>query len=635
MCGICGKINFNPDSYVEPDLINKMTSSLYHRGPDDYGTFFDKNIGLGHRRLKVIDLSTAGNQPMCNEDRTIWIIFNGEIYNFQELRTSLIRKGHLFKSKTDTEVIIHLYEDEGVSCLNYFRGMFALAIWDVPLRRLFLARDRLGKKPLVYLYNKDSFAFASEIKSLLCDPEVKKDVDYRALHNYLTYQYIPSPSTIFKDIKKLPPAHYILLKDGKMELKRYWQVNFQDKLIYKKEEEYKEHLLQIFEEAVRLRMLSDVPLGAFLSGGIDSSATVAMMSKLGGNPVKTFSIGFSESEYNELEYARIVAGLYKTDHEEFVVKPDAISILPKLIWHYNEPYADSSAIPSYYVSKLTRDKVTVALNGDGGDESFAGYERYIADRLANIYQYVPSIFREGIIKKLAYLIFPFNPQYKSFSRRLRRFLESIPEEKKRRYVHWLCFFNNSEKNELYQDEFKRKIGIYDSVDLTLKLFQECRASSFLDKTLFVDLNSYLPDDLLVKIDIASMAHSLETRSPFLDHKLVEFAASLPPSLKLKGLNGKYLLKKAFSGILPEKILKRKKMGFGVPLDYWFRCELKEFIHDILLGKRFIERGYFKKEGIEKLIREHLVRDADHSYKIWALVVLELWHQMFIDGVLKH
>jgi asparagine synthase (glutamine-hydrolysing) len=317
-----------------------------------------------------------------------------------------------------------------------------------------------------------------------------------------------------------------------------------------------------------------------------------------------------------------------------VVKPDITAILPKLIWHYNEPYADSSAIPTYYVSKLTRGKVTVALNGDGGDESFAGYERYIADRLANIYQYIPSFLREDIIKKLVYLVFPFNPRYKSFSRRLRRFLDSISIEKERRYVEWLCFFKNNQKDEIYQDDFKRKIGLYDSVDLTVKLFKECHVSSFLDKTLFVDLNSYLPDDLLVKVDIASMAHSLETRSPFLDHKLVEFAASLPPWLKLKKLKGKYLLKKAFSGLLPKEILKRKKMGFGVPLDYWFRGELKEFMYDILLGKRFIERGYFKKEKIKKLLNEHVKGQADHSYRIWALLVLELWHQMFVDKTLK-
>lgn len=633
MCGICGKVYHAVDKKADKALIKKMSSVLTHRGPDDEGFYIKDNVGLAHKRLSIIDLTSAGHQPMSNEDGSIWIVFNGEIYNFLDLRDELIKKGHCFTSKTDTETIIHLYEEKGVECVHDLRGMFAFAIWDENKKRLLIARDRAGKKPLVYYQNDEGLLFASEIKSLLMDPSIKKDVDYNALHHFLTYQYTPSPLTSFAGIKKLPPAHILIYERGNIVLKRYWNLSYQKKLELPSLKDYGEKFRDVFQEAVRIRLRSDVPLGAFLSGGIDSSLVVAVMSGLMNQPVKTFSIGFEEESYDETKYARIIAKKYKTDHHEFVVKPDAIDILPKLVWHYNEPFADSSAIPTYYVSKMTRDYVTVALNGDGGDESFAGYERYLADKLADYYRFVPNFLRERIIRKAVDLL-PYSTNRRSFLRRLKRFVKGISEIPERRYVRWICFFDNEMKNELYTSSFKELTKGIDSVDLTVNWYKKADAEKFIDKTLFVDVMSYLPEDLLVKVDIASMANSLEARSPFLDHKVMEFAASLPADLKLRGMETKYLLKHTLSDIVPKEILHRKKMGFGVPIDVWFRNDLKEMAYDLLLDKKCTERGYFKKEVVKKLLDEHVSEQYDHSYRIWALLFMELWHKMFIDESIK-
>jgi asparagine synthase (glutamine-hydrolysing) len=613
--------------------MKEMSSVLTHRGPDDEGVYVKGNVGLAHKRLSIIDLTPAGHQPMSNEDGSIWIVFNGEIYNFLDLREELIKKGHCFTSKTDTETIIHLYEEKGVECVHDLRGMFAFAIWDENKKRLLIARDRVGKKPLVYYHNDEGLLFASEIKSLLMDPSIKKDVDYNALHHFLTYQYTPSPLTSFAGINKLPPAHILIYERGNIVLKRYWNLSYQKKLQLPSLKDYGEKFRDVFQEAVRIRLRSDVPLGAFLSGGIDSSLVVAVMSGLMNQPVKTFSIGFEEESYDETKYARIIAEKYKTDHHEFVVKPDAIDVLPKLVWHYNEPFADSSAIPTYYVSKMTRDYVTVTLNGDGGDESFAGYERYLADKLADYYRFVPNFLRERVIGKAIDLL-PYSTNRRSFVRRLKRFVKGISEIPERRYVRWICFFDNEMKNELYTSSFKELTKGIDSVDLTVNWYKKADAEKFIDKTLFVDVMSYLPEDLLVKVDIASMANSLEARSPFLDHKLMEFAASLPADLKLRGMETKYLLKHTLSDIVPKEILHRKKMGFGVPIDVWFRNDLKEMAYDLLLGKRCVERGYFKKESVQRLLDEHVSEQYDHSYRIWALLFMELWHKMFIDESIK-
>jgi asparagine synthase (glutamine-hydrolysing) len=629
MCGICGKLYFNTTQNADRNLISAMASVLQHRGPDDHGIYVDGPVGLGHQRLSIIDISPAGHQPMSNEDGSIWIVFNGEIYNFEELRTELQGKGHVFTSHTDTETIIHLYEEEGTDCPTRLRGMFAFAIWDSIRQRLFIARDRVGKKPLVYSITDDAIIFASEIKALLQDPAATAAVDCEALHHYLTYQYVPSPWTMFKGIHKLPSAHSLVVQQGNIKIRQYWHLSYAPKLMLPTLGDYVEQFMAIFTEAVKIRLRSDVPLGAFLSGGIDSSATVAVMSRLTNRPIKTFSIGFDVSEYNETSFAAMVAKQYNTDHTEFMVNPDAISILPKLVWHYNEPFADSSAIPTYYVSKLTREHVTVALNGDGGDESFAGYERYIADKLASYYEKTPRVVREYIIKQ-ALAFIPHQENRRSFFRRLKRFVNGISEKAERRYVRWICGFDNEMKNELYTTAFAEKVAAIDSVDLVVNWYAKADASAFLDKTLFVDIMSYLPDDLLVKVDIAAMANSLEARSPFLDHKLMEFAAALPPELKLNGIASKYLLKKAFSPLLPRSVLYRKKMGFGVPIDRWLRTELKELTYQILLEKRTVERGLFKEQAVRMLINEHMLKRADHSYRIWTLLFLELWYRMFID-----
>ncbi len=628
MCGICGKIYFDPSRAVDPGLIRRMTDVLGHRGPDDSGIFTAGGAGLGHRRLSIIDLSAAGRQPMENEDGTLRIVFNGEIYNYRELRPGLEARGHRFVSQTDTEVVLHLFEELGAGCVEHLRGMFALAIWNSRTRELFLARDRAGKKPLSYAVVDGSLIFASELKSLILDPALRPEVDPVAVHEYLTYQYVPGPRTIYAGVCKLPPAHTLTMRDGRVTISRYWRLSYQNQLRLPRTEDYCERLREVFTEAVKIRLRSDVPLGAFLSGGVDSSATVAVMAGLLDRPVKTFSIGFDEKDFNELEYAGDVARRFRTEHTAFVVKPQALQILPTLVYHYDEPYADSSSVPTYYVSKLTREHVTVALNGDGGDECFGGYERYFADILAERYQKLPRPLREAV--RLGANLLPYRENRWSFSRRLRRFLNSIADTPARRYVRWLCFFSNDMKDDLYSPAFKQATAGNDAVALTETAYLDADAGTLLERLLAADVAMYLPYDLLVKVDIASMANSLEARSPFLDHKVMEFAASIPAGLKLRGRQGKYILKKAFEPLLPREILYRKKMGFGVPLNLWFRADLKSAAYDILLDSRSTGRGYFRRDAVQQLLDEHVGLRADHSYRIWALLWLELWQRMFVD-----
>jgi asparagine synthase (glutamine-hydrolysing) len=505
--------------------------------------------------------------------------------------------------------------------------MFAFCLWDEKRKRLFLARDRIGKKPLYYTFSKNSFLFASELKAILEDTGIDRQINQEAIHHYLTYQYVPSPLTIFTQIKKLQPAHIMVVEDGKIKrLERYWRPEYTPKTNLS-EPEIIESILEILKEATRIRLISDVPLGAFLSGGIDSSAIVAMMSQLMDKPVKTFSIGFPEASFNELSFAKIVADQFKTEHHEFIVKPDALDILPKIVWHYDEPYADSSCIPTYYLSQMTRQHVTVALNGDGGDETFAGYERYLAYKLTSYYERVPRFIRDGIFASLK--VFPESSSRQDFIRRAKRFTEVMAEPKERRYIRWLSIFSNDLKDRLYSDEIKERMRSIDSVEIVAESFKRSGTDDLLDTLLFVDTINYLPEDLMVKVDIASMAHCLECRSPFLDHKLVEFAASIPSGLKLKGRKTKHILKKALSKILPEPILNRGKMGFGVPLSFWFRGELRDYAQELLLCKK-ADRGYFKQNEIKNLLEEHISGRINHSYRIFSLIMLELWHQTFVD-----
>lgn len=656
MCGICGVIDFNKG--VKAELIQRMCKTLAHRGPDDEGLVFIKNghylevkkpferplgqdgfeVGLGHRRLAIIDLSAAGHQPMCNEDGTIWIVFNGEIYNFQEIRETLGKKRHQFKSKSDTEVILHAYEEWGVECLNFFRGMFAFAIWDSNLQRLFLARDRLGKKPLVYFHQNTQFAFASEIKALLQMPEVERNVNHSALHHYLNYQYVPSPDTIFEGIKKLLPAHYLLYdRNGSVKVERYWRLNFSSVTHTDIDsQEISERIRTELEESVKFRLISDVPVGAFLSGGVDSSLIVGMMAKLNSTPVKTFSIGFEEKDFDELSYARLVANQFDTEHHEFVVKPNAIDLLPKLVWHYNEPFADSSAIPTFYVANVTKDFVKVVLTGDAGDENFAGYPRYLRSEWVASFTRLPDKLRKDLLPNLLRTFSALHWREKTLNR-LADFVESLSQDQARNYAEQIKIFNAKEKENIYTESFMECVKGIDPLTFLINKFEESETENLLDSLLYVDINSYLPEDLLVKMDIATMANSLEARVPFLDHKFMEFVASIPSHLKRKGSKTKFILKAAFKDFLPESIFTRKKMGFGVPVSRWFRNELKDYVYEILLDPRTLKRGYFKRESIERLLNDHSHLRYDHSSKIWALLFLEMWFRVFIDkgGVSFH
>ena len=627
-----------------------MCDVLAHRGPDDEGMVFLRGnrsvevkendrlplsngfqIGLGHRRLSVIDLTEAGHQPMCNEDGSIWIVYNGEIYNFQHLREDLEKNGHLFRSKSDTEVILHAYEEWGTECLKRLRGMFAFAIWDSKQKQLFLARDRLGKKPLVYYSQNGRFIFASEIKAILQDSDVERKVNISALHHYLSYQYVPSPDTIFEGIKKLPPAHYLLYnRDGNLKIERYWKLNFNSShKTHTDLQELEDRIRTELEESVKLRMISDVPLGAFLSGGVDSSLIVGIMAKLTGNPVKTFSIGFEEREFDELSYARIISERFGTEHHEFIVKPNAIEILPKLVWHYNEPFADSSAIPTYYVANLTKDFVKVVLTGDAGDENFAGYPRYLRSRWVASFTKVPEKLRKDLLPNFirAFCIFRWRERTLN---RLADFIESLSAGQATNYSEQIKIFNAKEKEDIYTEDFRKKVEKINPLDFLLKKFEESGTEDLLEQLLYVDMNSYLPEDLLVKMDMATMANSLEARVPFLDHKFMEFVAGIPSQLKLKGSKTKFILKAAFKDFLPDAIFKRRKMGFGVPISRWFRNELKNYIYEILLDHKTLNRGYFKREGIERLLNDHIALRYDHSAKIWALLFLEIWFRVFMD-----
>jgi len=629
MCGICGKVDFeNPQ--IEEALLRRMCRTLVHRGPDDEGIYLSKHVGLGHRRLSIIDLK-SGHQPMSNEDGTLWIVFNGEIYNFPELRDRLIAQGHPFKTRSDTETILHLYEEKGVDCVSDLRGMFAFAIWDAPRQRLFLARDRVGKKPLYYYFDGKRFLFGSEIKAILEDDIVPREVDMRTMHHYLTFGYSPSPSTMFKGIHKLPPAHYLVLEKNTVCTKAYWTLEYEEK--WKgSPKEMEERLLEKLKEAVRIRLISEVPLGAFLSGGLDSSTVVALMSEICKTPVKTFTIGFEEQDYSEIQYARRVAEHLQTEHHEFIVKPDAMEVLPKLIWHYNEPFGDSSCIPTYYLAKLAREHVTVALNGDGGDESFAGYDRYKAGRASLWLGQVPKpLLRAGSRLAGRLDLSSANGRRGRYAK-AKNYLETLSRYPSlwERYARWINYFEEDEKETLYDADFKQEIKSIHSSELFRDRMRFGETLGTVDQLMRLDVATYLPEDLLIKMDVATMAHSLEARSPFLDHEVMEFAARLPESLKLNGWTSKYLLRKIASRLLPKEILSRPKMGFGVPIGRWFQNELKEYLYEVLLDPQALRRGYFKKESLVHLLEEHTQKRKDHAFKLWALLNLELWHRMFID-----
>jgi asparagine synthase (glutamine-hydrolysing) len=638
MCGIAGAAWTDPRLAVSAETLAAMTARLAHRGPDDQGAHTSElvvqppyptqpGVALGHTRLSIIDVEGSG-QPMSNEDGTIQLIFNGEIYNYEHLRKRLDGSGHHFQTRGDTEVILHLYEDEGPEFVHQLVGMFALAIWDRPQRRLLLARDRLGQKPLVYRVEAGRLTFASELKSLLAVPGCPREIDSAAIDEYLLYQYVPHPNSIFRGIRKLPPGHLAIYHDDKLRVERYWQPDFEHQLDIQ-ETSATDRLRAVLGEAVRLRMRSDVPLGAFLSGGVDSSIIVALMQQFSTAPVKTFAVGFPQVEYDESGYARRVAEHLGTEHHELRVEPKCLELLPNLIWHYDEPFGDSSAIPTYYLAEQTRRHVTVALSGDGGDELFAGYERYLAMQLASRFDHLPRPLRRVLTSSWLRTMRTTGRQ-KSVLRKITRLSQVLAAPPERRYAELIGIFNEAGRANLYTDEFLAHLPESDPVaflDCALELGQRRDVTT---AATLADLVTYLPCDLCQKVDIATMAHGLECRQPMLDHRVVEFAAGLPIGMKLRRRRGKQILCRAFGKMLPPEVFRRRKMGFGVPLDHWFRHELKDLLHDTLLSQKAIGRPYFRADGIRELLAQHMSARFNHAPRLWSLLVLELWHGQWVD-----
>jgi asparagine synthase (glutamine-hydrolysing) len=626
MCGIVGIVRSDGRD-VDRGLLTRMADAVRHRGPDDDGFYLKGPVGLGMRRLAIIDL-VGGAQPIHNRDRTAWIVFNGEIYNYRELRAQLEKLGHTFYTNSDTEAIIHAYDRYGAACPKHLRGMFAFAIWDERTQELFLARDRVGKKPILYAQVNGQLVFGSEFSALLLHPDIGKDVDFEALNQYLSFMCMPAPLTAYREIRKLEPGHSLRYRKGEIRIERYWQPNFSKKVDLS-EHEAGERAIEILRDAVKVRLMSEVPLGAFLSGGIDSSAVVALMTEESSAPVKTFSIGFEEQDFSELHHARRVAEHVGADHHEFIVRPDALEVLPILVEHYGEPYADSSAIPTYYVARETRKHVTVALNGDGGDESFAGYERYAAMRLAEQYHRIPALLRDTVLRHAIELM-PSSETKRSRVRDVKRFVEAASLPKVERYLRWVSVFDSQAKQDLYTENFRRETNANSAAGIIDPWFARANGSGIVDTALLTDIMTYLPNDLLVKVDIATMANSLEARSPFLDQHVIEFAASLPEKYKLRGLTTKYLLKRVLRKLLPAQNLNRRKMGFGVPIGHWFRGKLQPFLRETILSESALKRGLFKPEAVKRLVELHTRSERDYSHQLWTLLMLELWFQRFID-----
>jgi asparagine synthase (glutamine-hydrolysing) len=622
MCGICG-LSPSDNRIPEQHLLKTMTQAIVHRGPDSDGFHTEPGIGLGMRRLAIIDVA-GGDQPIANEDESLWIIFNGESHNFPELYADLVKKGHEFRTRTDTECILHLYEEYGDDCVTHLRGQAALALWDRKNKKLLLARDRLGKKPLYYTIQNGMLHFASELSALLISLPHKPEINLEAIDLYLSLQYIPDPFTAYQGIYKLPPAHRLIWQNGVAKLEKYWDFTYQPKHTAS-EEELIDELRILLKESVKMRLISEVPLGAHLSGGIDSSIIVALMAELSDAPVKTFSVGFEEEAFSELDYARAVAQRYATDHHEFILRyGDIPSTLEKITYHFGEPFADASAIPLYHISKMTREHVTVVINGDGGDEDFAGYQRYWLDRYANLYTRAPHILSRQLIPSLAGLLPDRSnrPVGQSLVNGLKR-LHQLPDiDARASILRWGSYFSPSQRAKLWKKEFSFRSD--NAQSLLAERFDSVEGS-YLDKTLYTDLHMYLPGDLLVKADRMAMAASIEARSPFLDHKVVEWSARVPDQLKVRGRSGKYLLKKAFAEVLPETVRRRnRKQGFGIPVGAWFRGPLQQWSQELLLGNGL--RQWFDTDTIAGLLDEHRTGRMDHGKRIYALTMLALWKQ---------
>jgi asparagine synthase (glutamine-hydrolysing) len=628
MCGIAGIVDFE-GAPVPERLVTAMCRTICHRGPDEEGVRRVSSTPpgsrgaqavLGSRRLAIIDI-VGGQQPIANEDRTIWTVLNGEIYNFLALRTELEQRGHRFATHSDTEVIVHLYEEFGERFVARLDGMFALALWDDRTNTLILARDRFGKKPLLYADGRERIAFGSEMQAVLADASIGVTLDSDAIGDYLTFMAIPHPRTIYREVRKLPPASYLVRRAGRTEVHEYWRLEYGPKLSIS-EAEAETRIVELLRAAVERRLMSEVPLGAFLSGGIDSSAVVACMAQASSRPVQTFSIGFEDQAYNELPYARMVAARYGCEHREFVVQPHAVEVLPLLARHFGEPYADSSAIPSYYLARMTRAHVTVALNGDGGDEAFAGYGWHLASRLSERWQRLPAGARAAATGLIETLV-PEGADRKGRGARLRRFLRGAGLDRPSRYRAWIGLFTADAQRDLL-------INPAPGTDLE-RLFAPFASLDAVDAMLAADVALYLPADLLPKVDITTMANSLEARSPFLDRELTEFVARLPSRMKVRGRTSKYILKRALRHLLPPEILYRRKKGFAVPIASWLRGELREFAADHLLSPTFASRGLFKPAAVAGLLERHQRSQDDFSHHLWILLMFDLWAREVHDA----
>ncbi len=632
MCGICGIANPGTEKSISSSLLSAMCDKIVHRGPDDEGYFIDENIGLGSRRLSIIDVE-GGHQPLSNEDSTIWITHNGEVYNFPDLREELIGRGHNFATKTDTETIVHSYEEWGEDFVGKLRGMYAFALWDGRLRKLVIVRDRVGIKPLYYtLLGDKTLVFGSELKSILAHPDVKRSLEPRALDLFLTLEYIPEPLSIFAGVHKLPAGCYLVYTKGKIQIKNYWAIDPGERIPKEKAlaslPALQDELYQLLKESVRLRLISDVPLGAFLSGGIDSSTIVGLMHELGASPIKTFSIGFEDKTYDELSHARRIAQKFGTEHEEFVLQPQALELTEELIHHLDEPFGDFSIFPTYLVSKMARAHVKVILSGDGGDELFAGYEHYQAQALSKFR--MSALFQKplpGIMKK-----FPPSAKKKGLWNKIKRYAQGFEHGSNMRHFRWMMFLSEANKNLLYSPDLIRDLG--NATDMRnspplAHLFDQMDQFDDITGELYLDLKTYLVDDILVKVDRMSMATSLESRVPLLDHKVVEHAFALPGNLKLKGMTTKWILNKTMERLLPEENIYRRKEGFSIPIKHWLRNELKDLMLGYLDEQRIQKEGLFNYVPIKRMVDSHLAGRENYSHQLWALLVFEIWREQYL------
>ncbi|MET0626795.1 MAG: asparagine synthase (glutamine-hydrolyzing) [Pyrinomonadaceae bacterium] len=625
MCGIAGFVGRSEFAgeglSAAGAVLESMCRIIAHRGPDEQGATVRGAAALGMRRLSIIDLA-GGQQPMSGCDPSVTIVFNGEIYNYRELRRDLEARGHRFHTNSDTEAIVHAYEEHGARCVEHLRGMFGFAVWDERRRRLFVARDRAGKKPLYYtLTPEGTLVFGSELKSLLLHPEVRREVNPEALDAYLSFGYVPDPLSIFRDVHKLPPGCHLTFENGGVKVEEYWDFPFKPEE-GRTEDDWLEELRALLEESVRVRLVADVPLGAFLSGGVDSSAIVGLMARASERPVKTFSIGFREDSYDELKFARLAAERFKTEHHEFTVTPDVCAIVDELVWHFDEPFADSSALPTYMVSKMARDYVKVVLSGDGGDELFAGYTRYAVDRRRSGFARLPRVVREGLMQPLGRRL--------PHGARGRNFIHNVALEPLDRYVEEVSVFTRLNKASLYTEDFRRRLGASDPAAGFRATAARAGTGDPLDALLYLDAKTYLPGDILTKVDRMTMAVGLEARAPLLDHKLIEFVGRIPARFKMRGLETKHLFKRAVEGLVPEEILRRPKQGFGVPIQHWINSELRGRTRETLLDARATARGYTDTSYVRLLLDEHERGRRDHAAELWSLFVLELWHRNFVD-----